>query len=537
MNILRRMGAAGIAAITAASCLAAVANAESEEYKLLVSPMSISSASKDLALTDSGFISVTDEDIANWQKTGKFTYSELTTDFDIPESASIVKRISGNNVAVRWKEPDVTGSSLKVLSFDPDAKSLTTKTDFGNRWDFVTSDCTVINVNSDNEAKKLSITVTPVNGESTTNTFEYKGKGNWFYNCDSVYNNPKYVFTVLWVSDTKELTLDDNSSVSTYSYEIYGITREGEVETLYSISFEDQVISNLGWLEVGDNYISWSEEPFAKSSRKLIYLIDSKEVISCATPLMLYGSDLKCTYSNGEGISRIDYVTQAWDNAFIAQCPTDYSSDPRQYRYILFQNGQYSVNMISKAYKSMSSSDGKIFLMQTEDDKWGYIDANGKELATFDDASTFEGDYAPVIKDGKAYLIDRSMNRVSEMIDADGVTSINNNDQMFIISKGDKRYLATFALPAPEKPNTSDTSDTSSDTSVTSSDTSVTSSDTASSDTGDNSGTSTSTPVSSGSSETSGTGNDNPPTGMSFGLMLTLTAIAGTVALVSRKKR
>ncbi len=520
MNILRRIGAAGIAAVTAASCLAAVANAESEEYKLLISPISISSASKDLALTDSCFISVTDEDIANWQKTGEFTYSELTTDFEIPETARVVKRISGNNVAVRWNIPDETISNLKVLTYDPDNKSLTTKTDFGKEWNYVTSDCTVINVNSDNESKKLSITVTPVNGESTTNTFEYKGEGNWFYNYDSVYNNQKYVFTVLWVSDTKELTFDDNSSVSTYSYEIYGITREGEVETLYSISFEDQAISNLGWLEVGDNYISWSEEPFAKSSRKLIYLIDSKEVISCATPLMLYGSDLKCTYSNGEGISRIDYVIQAWDNAFIAQCPTDYTSDPRQYRYILFQNGQYSVNMISKAYKSMSSSDGKIFLVQTEDDKWGYIDANGKELAVFDDANKFEGDYAPVVKDGKAYLIDRSMNRVSEMIDAEGVTSLEGNDQMFTVKKDGKEYLATFALPVPD---TSDTSDTSSDTT--------------SSDTGSTSDTSTSAPVSSGSSETSGTGDAIPPTGAAFGIMLTLTAAAGVAAVVSRKKK
>ncbi len=531
MKNLRRMCAAAIAAVTAASCLTAVVNAESEEYKLLVSPISADVFKGEVGATDTGFFSVTDEDIANWQKTGEFTYSELTADFELPEI------ISGfyqkENIAwINGKETDEQPNSLRVLNYDPEAKTLTTKTDAGNSWSYVNLDGTFVALDSNDEAKTLSVTVTSAEGKSVTNTLEFKGEGNYFYNCCNVYDNPKYACAVLWVTDFRKVNLDDSGKVffTQYAFDIYLVTKDGKLETVTSYTFDNSEIVDLGYLNSGDNFISWTVSPMARGYWRGVYPLDSKERIVFNANSIKFndGNTLMCNYRNGTGNARIDYIKEYRKDAFVAQCAVDYTTDPVEYRYILGQNKGSTFSPLSKDYKSMSSSDGKIFLVQTVDDKWGYIDANGKELGVFDDAGTFEGEYAPVVKDGKAYLIDRSMNRVSEMIDADGVRSIEGNDQMFMIKKGDKRYLATFALPAPEKPSdTSTSSDTSSDVSDTSSDTGDTSNTSTSSET------QTSTPG--GSSGTSG--KDNPPTGAAFGVMLTLTAIAGAVAVVSRKKR
>ncbi len=109
--------------------------------------------------------------------------------------------------------------------------------------------------------------------------------------------------------------------------------------------------------------------------------------------------------------------------------------------------------------KYMSTEDGKMYLVQTADDKWGFMNSKGKVLRTYDDAGSFVGDYAPVIKDGKAFLIDRNMKRVSEKIDADDVGTIEDN--LFWIKKGDEYYFMTFsnemATAPAEEPATTPT--------------------------------------------------------------------------------
>lgn len=99
----------------------------------------------------------------------------------------------------------------------------------------------------------------------------------------------------------------------------------------------------------------------------------------------------------------------------------------------------------------MSTNDGEIYLVQTEDDKWGYIESNGKELAIFDDAGDFFGDFAPVVKDGKAYLVDRNMNKVSEAIDGEGVTAYGEGLYTVTVN-GEKKFMTYVAKPTVSEP-------------------------------------------------------------------------------------
>ena len=85
-----------------------------------------------------------------------------------------------------------------------------------------------------------------------------------------------------------------------------------------------------------------------------------------------------------------------------------------------------------------------LYKFETKDGKKGYMDGNEKVLGYFDKVGGFMGDnFAPVVKNGKAYLIDKNMNAVSTEIAADDVVALD--DDLFIAKNGDKTYVVTYA--------------------------------------------------------------------------------------------
>ena len=107
-----------------------------------------------------------------------------------------------------------------------------------------------------------------------------------------------------------------------------------------------------------------------------------------------------------------------------------------------WQSKTYYKNLNPYSVKDGSNSK-IIFTFETKDGKVGYMDENEKVLAYFDKVGGFMADYyAPVIKDGKAYLIDAEMNTVSTEIEADDVVAIN--DELFLAKNGDKLYFVTY---------------------------------------------------------------------------------------------
>ena len=150
----------------------------------------------------------------------------------------------------------------------------------------------------------------------------------------------------------------------------------------------------------------------------------------------------------------------------------------------------------------------------------GYINTDGELLATFDDASEFKGKYAPVVKDGKAFLINKDMKRVSEKIDADGVYTLDKD--LFSVLVDDEVFLMTYAVEGK----------------------SAESDDTASSD-DEKAGLVTEEPADvpekTGETTTDTAKDDskaNPDTGAaSAAVVIGLTTVAGGILLLSRKRR
>ena len=84
-------------------------------------------------------------------------------------------------------------------------------------------------------------------------------------------------------------------------------------------------------------------------------------------------------------------------------------------------------------YDYISLAEDDLYLV-SDGDKWGYIDPSGKEIAMYDDAGAFYNGYAPIIKDGKAYIIDTDLNEIEELGEADSVFSAG---ELYAITKDD----------------------------------------------------------------------------------------------------
>ena len=102
---------------------------------------------------------------------------------------------------------------------------------------------------------------------------------------------------------------------------------------------------------------------------------------------------------------------------------------------------------VSKKYYNMVTYDGKIFRVRNSSGQYGYINASGKELGWFDDAAAFaaNGKYAPVFKNGKVYLVDRSMNKVSKEAELSNVpllTTLGDSLYTWFGLKGS--YIMTY---------------------------------------------------------------------------------------------
>ena len=104
--------------------------------------------------------------------------------------------------------------------------------------------------------------------------------------------------------------------------------------------------------------------------------------------------------------------------------------------------------MISKNYYNMVTYDGKIFRVKNEKGQYGYIDAEGNELGWFADAAAFpaDGKYAPVMKNGKTYLIDRNMKKVSKNADLGSLPLLASyGSEVYTWFDMKDNYLMTYA--------------------------------------------------------------------------------------------
>lgn len=125
------------------------------------------------------------------------------------------------------------------------------------------------------------------------------------------------------------------------------------------------------------------------------------------------------------------------------------------------------------AYSSLLTRDGGVtYLARNESGKWICLDADGNEsVARFDSLGAFIGDYAPAVKNGEGYLIDRNFVCVSEILPATSADTVSA--ELFCFTDGDQTRFVTFNVLTPTDTTPSEpasstvstASDTSADTS------------------------------------------------------------------------
>ncbi len=93
----------------------------------------------------------------------------------------------------------------------------------------------------------------------------------------------------------------------------------------------------------------------------------------------------------------------------------------------------------------------KKYYLVGENDKWFYIDLEGKEYGTdLKDAGAFYDGQAIVLNaDGQAYIVDESFKQLSEVVSAEAVTSYNKN--AYAITVNGKIYPAYMKTPTYTK--------------------------------------------------------------------------------------
>lgn len=320
-------------------------------------------------------IRIGDKEIANWRSTGKLEPTEIKSDVDL-SNATVSGDFSKDNYLLC---NDHTKDVYSVLKLDEASGKLTKVYDIGEGSVSSCGNGYCIGYESSMRGTNITAVYTP-KGEKIDLTDKSFKAMSWTAN-----GMGKYLAYAVATSDFTKL---------------YGICTDGSFEEVYTASDVSSLSGGNGYVQIG----SMMDPAF-----NIILTADGK------------------TYNIGE-IDRFDKITSVYGTSAVLAVVVGYDENTWQnkYNYKLINiadNGKE----ISKTYSFMATEDyGKTYLVQTEDGKWGYIDGTGKEIAMFDDAGSFNdnGLYAPVVQDGKGWLIDKNMNQVSEKIDATGCVTM-----------------------------------------------------------------------------------------------------------------
>lgn len=351
------------------------------------------------------FISVTEKDVKNWRSTGEFSYSDVTVNGEV----------DWNNLGLYYDTQELfnkadDGSVTSIYPFDFNGKDEITIRDTSfdqNGWMYVTDDGYILNICNGT-----------IKGDCRGFTYEQVGPDGEFdfvmTNCSWWAGNygtcdEKYNAYFLYAGEPHHIDQVDGIEADWDEYDIklVGITKDCTEEEIYS-----GTSMYFGLSGCGKGYVQFWTQYAPKGAEYHLFLTETGETI-----------DFSLDDLGNMAISEMhgDRLVANWDTGSVLMQISNEAG----------ANGFHTVTTLSDTYKYISSEDGDIYLVQTQDDKWGYMNSDGELLATYDDAGSFIGKYAPVVKDGKAFLVNRNLKRVSEKIDADGVRICDKGLYMF----------------------------------------------------------------------------------------------------------
>lgn len=342
--------------------------------------------------------------LENWRKTGKLKAVKITVDSRITKHSdwghSSNGDFSNGNYGVLGYTENGT-VHLVAVKYNSSKNKITPYYDTTNAIS-LSPDGYISETDYDKSSKQLTLgIISPKGKKIKTHKFDYSEyEGSWFgfSGGDScVVTRRKYVG-------------DNSKDGSGWDGEIFVIDKSGKKTTLTDTAPRAQV--------KGKNYFAYSP----------IYAVSVSNIYSFDTNKFYYNLVKETSaFTEGEKTYELDSLgTGLYGTKAVARYSHPVSSDKYEYKYALVDIS--SGKFISKKYDDMVTKDnGKTYLVKFNDGKWGYLDSSGKELAEFDDAAPFigSGKYAPVIRNGKVYLINRSMKRVTKAVKLTGIKYVS----------------------------------------------------------------------------------------------------------------
>lgn len=465
MKILKRIAACALAAVITAGSLAVGASAASAKMKLRTVSIDKIEGTNVLWSMGDGYFSLNNstdpnvdpdidqiiyigkDELESWQKTGKFAYKTVKTDFkttDMLKSGGFTA--DGNYMQFATCDADRNVLKRYIVTHNEKNTEITTAYTKGSDWCYTNPDGYSVETKWDKSKKNYTVTVTAPDGKKKSKKLTYKGAGEAFAGVLASTGTGKYVAYVMWKTNqyTDNVYVDGSEDQlnQSNSFVIYGVKKNGKYDTIFKYEGDEKWgrrgAYNFGMSDCGSNFVVvWYQIP-PRPTPYEVYLSDSGKTFPFDGI-----SDKEGNYYafKGEIIGKI-YGSRAI--AKVGKYNSQTETTDLYYALVdLSATDDTGYGTASSgAYQSMSTQDGKIYLVKNDKGQWGYINKKGKVLAWFDDAGPFIGDCAPVVKNGKAYLIDRNMKQVSEKIDADWVYTYG--DGLYGVGKGDKEMLMTY---------------------------------------------------------------------------------------------
>ncbi len=483
MKRLLSKAAACVTAVSLAAGMAVTASAEDKYMKLIKAdfPSCIEGATNFCTFGDGffgyhkydypeipftstdGIVRIGEDELNEWRESGEFTYKKVDCDLDLADDdtgpyGSWRTGDYGEYICLFQADP-ATGKATKLysLKFDEENNNLSLAYSVGQKqpnvnydgiegfhdWaNTLTNGCAVaMDEKSDDTKATWTITIYTPNGEKHESNFSYIG---------DISNAPCNIyvddtegceFIAYMVFPTADHGTEKWDEYSTYDISLYGFRADGSYETLYSV--ED--MASLSIYAAQNCCIfrySWGPKPGNLHSYydgKIYEWEFSKDMDT------IYDGSLVVEDETAENGRLIYWFAGLNSKPYSKKTIAHFKNDDKS-AYVLIDITTGKI--LSDVYLSMSTYDGKKYLVKTMDGKWGYMNSKGKLLKTYDDAGNFEGDYAPVVKDGKGFLIDRDLKRVSEKIDADGCTTMS--DGLYRFTQGDSYVAVTYIKESAE---------------------------------------------------------------------------------------
>lgn len=429
-----------------------------------------------------------EKEIAEWNKTGKIAVSSVTTDFDVSGLDWWTGDFEGGYVQFVKEDDSENITERYIVHLDENSGKIETVYTLGSEWAYTMSDgYTVLEPKGDVNSGTVSVTVIKPDGTRLTSTIK-----SWLAHMDGAAWDDYVWFNFRAVEDEKYccyIVVDEKEGGSILDeriYAVYAIDRQGNAVKVAG----DLKASSCGGIETAQN-------------KNLIISLMGEDYVP-------YGLALSAAGGNAR---KFDFYGSAYyigDNRAIVV-----NMGSSNYELVDINTGKTIVS-----YPYIDSMDDALFRIYTNEGKFGFIDRNGKILDTFDDADIFRGDYAPVLKDGKAYLIDRNMNCVSDKIDANAVYSFMGG--LYRVDNGASMIVAYINADTSSEPSSAPSESKPDNTSGTPS--------------GSTSSDNTSSSIPSESTPANPGDNDNPNSGAAMAL-IPIALVGGAAVVVTKKRR